>query len=189
MKRLLLILILTLSIQSWTKADDIGDFEIAGMTIGDSLLDYFTKKKIDKGKFFEKEQGKRKDVARFYIREKKGNYDWTAVSYKTSDKDYKIIELSGFVFMNFTKCIKERNKIDESIKSLFTNSERQVTGKVEHFLDKNSFTDNIIYWTSTTKNDLISLTCYDWSDVSGYRDQFRVEAYSDEYHKWLKSLE
>ena len=44
MKRLLLILILTFSFQSLTKADDIRDFEIEGMSIGDSLLDYFLKK-------------------------------------------------------------------------------------------------------------------------------------------------
>ena len=42
MKRLLLILILTFSFQSLTKADDIRDFEIEGMSIGDSLLDYFS---------------------------------------------------------------------------------------------------------------------------------------------------
>ena len=40
MKRLLLILILTLNFQSWTKADDIRDLEIEGMSIGDSLLDF-----------------------------------------------------------------------------------------------------------------------------------------------------
>ena len=46
MKKLLLILILTLSFQSWIKADDIRDFEIEGMSIGDSALDYFSEKKI-----------------------------------------------------------------------------------------------------------------------------------------------
>ena len=46
MKKLLLILILTLSFQSWTKADDISDFEIEGMSIGDSLLELFTKKEL-----------------------------------------------------------------------------------------------------------------------------------------------
>ena len=39
MKRLLLILILTLSFQTLTKADDIRDFEIEGISIGDSALD------------------------------------------------------------------------------------------------------------------------------------------------------
>ena len=42
MKRLLLILILTFSFQSLTKADDIRDFEIEGMSIGDSLLDFMS---------------------------------------------------------------------------------------------------------------------------------------------------
>jgi len=46
MKRLFLILILTLSFQSLTKADDIRDFEIEGISIGDSLLDHFSKDQI-----------------------------------------------------------------------------------------------------------------------------------------------
>ena len=46
MKRLLLILILTLSFQSLSKADDISDFQIEGMSIGDSLLDFYSKDKI-----------------------------------------------------------------------------------------------------------------------------------------------
>ena len=50
MKRLLLILILTLSFQSWTKADDIRDFEIEGMSIGDSALDYFSESELIKNK-------------------------------------------------------------------------------------------------------------------------------------------
>ena len=33
-------------IQSWIKADDIRDFEIEGMSIGDSALKYFSKNKL-----------------------------------------------------------------------------------------------------------------------------------------------
>ena len=47
MKRLLLILILTFSFQSLTKADDIRDFEIEGMSIGDSLLDHMSEVEIN----------------------------------------------------------------------------------------------------------------------------------------------
>ena len=47
MMRFLLIFILTLSSQSLTKANDsIKDFQIEGMSIGDSALDYFTKSDI-----------------------------------------------------------------------------------------------------------------------------------------------
>jgi len=45
MKRILLILILTLNFQSLTKADDIKDFEIEKLSVGDSLLKFMTKKK------------------------------------------------------------------------------------------------------------------------------------------------
>ena len=46
MKRLLLILFLTLSFQTLTKADDVSDFQIEGMSIGDSLLDFYSENEI-----------------------------------------------------------------------------------------------------------------------------------------------
>ena len=45
MRGFLTILILIFSLHSWTKADDISDFQIEGMSIGDSLLKFY---KIDK---------------------------------------------------------------------------------------------------------------------------------------------
>ena len=42
MRKFLLILILILSFQSWTKADDLSDFQIEGISIGDSLLLHLT---------------------------------------------------------------------------------------------------------------------------------------------------
>ena len=44
MRVFLLLLVLILSVQSWTKADDIKDFEIEGLSI-DSLLNFASKKK------------------------------------------------------------------------------------------------------------------------------------------------
>ena len=41
MRVFLTVLILIFSLQSWTKADDIRDFEIEGISIGESLLKYF----------------------------------------------------------------------------------------------------------------------------------------------------
>ena len=48
MKVFLTVLFLIFSLQSWTKADDIRDFEIEGMSIGDSLLNYINEKEIKK---------------------------------------------------------------------------------------------------------------------------------------------
>ena len=91
--------------------------------------------------------------------------------------------------MSFDKCLKIRDEIDIEVENLFENSEKQITGTIEHFLDKESFVNHVAYWTSKTSNDYVSLTCYDWSNKSGYDDQLRIEAYSDEYYQWLVSLE
>ena len=42
-KIFLSILLLIFSFQSWSKADDVSEFEIEGMSIGDSALDFVKK--------------------------------------------------------------------------------------------------------------------------------------------------
>ena len=46
MKLFLSIFIFIICFQPWTKAGDIKDFEIEGISIGDSALDYFSKTQI-----------------------------------------------------------------------------------------------------------------------------------------------
>ena len=52
--RLLLIIIFILSLQTFTKADDIRDFEMEGISIGDSLLDFYSLEQVqnEKKKWF-----------------------------------------------------------------------------------------------------------------------------------------
>ena len=50
MRIFLSLLVLIFSLQSWTKADDISEFEIEGISIGDSLLDYYSDSKIQDSK-------------------------------------------------------------------------------------------------------------------------------------------
>ena len=98
MKRLLLILILTFSFQTLVKADDIGDFQIEGVGIGESLLDHLTLNKIKS----EEEVGtKIGDYVMVYIYyDQKGSklYDHVQVAYNLNDKKY-IIDKN----CNFTK--------------------------------------------------------------------------------------
>ena len=50
MKHILIIITLMFTLQSWTKADDIYDFEIDGLSIGMSILDHFSKDDIEREK-------------------------------------------------------------------------------------------------------------------------------------------
>ena len=47
MRIFLLTLILISNFQSWTKADDIRDLEVEGISLGQNALDYFSKNDID----------------------------------------------------------------------------------------------------------------------------------------------
>ena len=46
MRVFLSVIIIIFNLQSWTKADDIRDFQIEGMSVGDSLLDYLSEQEI-----------------------------------------------------------------------------------------------------------------------------------------------
>ena len=51
MRVFIVALFIIFSLQSWTKADDIRDFQIEGMSIGDSLLDYFSESEIERNNY------------------------------------------------------------------------------------------------------------------------------------------
>ena len=91
MKRLLLILIFTLSFQSLTKADDIRDFEIEGMSIGDSLLDFVSKEYIDNQKPFI--YPKSKKFNEYTVDIELLQYDMITASVKASDNKYIIYSM------------------------------------------------------------------------------------------------
>ena len=48
-KRFLIILILIFNLSNFSFADDIRDFQIEGMSVGDSALDYFSEEEINSG--------------------------------------------------------------------------------------------------------------------------------------------
>ena len=92
MKNLLLILILTLSFQTLTKADDIRDFQIEGMSIGDSALNFFTKDKIKKNK---KNWYKDKKFYGVEFKIKSEKFDHLQLHFKTGDQKYIIHAVGG----------------------------------------------------------------------------------------------
>ena len=123
MKRLLLILILTFSLQSLTRADDIRDFEIEGMSIGDSLLDHYNLSEINE------------NIANYYndneytvteLDSDNSDYNLIQVHYKTEDKKLTIYSIDGlFEIKNIQKCIAKKNKISEQMAKLFPTIEKE----------------------------------------------------------------
>ena len=186
MKRLLLILILTFSFQTLTKADDIRDFEIEGMSIGDSLLDYFTNKQVKKFAKITYDNANDKKFHKLEITDDSlssrfKEYDSVAFYIKKNDKNYIIQSIIGIIFFEnkIKDCLKKKNKIVSQISlnlnTIFDN------GKYTASFDKNTE-----YHQSETSigSDVVSITCYDWSvklqKKNNWVDNLSVELYKNE---------
>ena len=122
MKRLLIILILIFSFQSLTKADDISEFEIEGMSIGDSLLDYMTVGEIN---------NELSEFVSFSWTDKKFQrvwkfdgsfeiYDYVAMVIKPNDSEYKIYAISGMFDISDPKvCLEKQKNISDELSLIF----------------------------------------------------------------------
>ena len=183
MRIFLSILILIFSLQSWTKADDIRDFEIEGFTIGGNLLDHFSKKKIQSDKFFFEGQKDNKKYASIKIYEELKNFKSLTINF--IDKNYKIGSMSAFVnIQKITECRNQRKVITEEIKSLFIDTKLQEFEK-PHFLDKNTVVETTLW---TLGNGFVRVACYNWSKDSGYPIELRIDLASIDYANFLNSL-
>ena len=109
MNRLLLIVILVFSFQSFSKADDISEFEIEGISIGDSLLDHFDENKIKQKNLFY--YPKSKKYAGISIK-KNSLKQYENTQFTFDPNTYKIYSISGKInFENDTNsCLKKKMK-------------------------------------------------------------------------------
>ena len=192
MDRLIIILILIFSIQFSTKADDIKNFQIEGMSIGDSLLDYYSEKKIKN--FAKTYYPKSKN---FYLREIISNkfktYDGVQFALREKDKTYKIYGINGYIFFetNFKKCLNKMNEIEKELDELFVESSKDEQANRSHQADNSGKSKQWqIQYLLDNNGGVVSLECVDWSNKitknKGYTDNLNIAFYSKEYETFVR---
>jgi len=192
MKKLLLILILTLSFQTWIKADDIRDFKIEGISIGDSLLDYMTEVEINKKiikQDYTSDRFKTIFINSSHILV--NIYDGLYFDFKKNDNKYIIQAIAAKVDyenLPIIRCLDKKKEIVSSIKLLFPNSE-PVDDTQSHPSDETG--KSKVYRTSfgiTNSNWLsIEASCFSWDKkIIRFSNHLRVSVKSDEYNVWLR---
>ena len=113
MKRFLIILILIFTLQTSSQADDIRDFQIEGMSVGDSLLDFMSKEKIEKLKMTDYPNSKKFSRVTTVFPNME-TYEDVMIQFKTKDKKYIIHAVDGgFYYHNNTikDCYKKKIKL------------------------------------------------------------------------------
>ena len=104
MKKLLAILVLGLLWCHTALADDVSDFQIEGISIGDSALDFFTERQI-KDNSFDYYNDKLFTPVQTQHLPFFNTYDGLDFDFKTNDKDYIIHALYGRI--NYQENIKD----------------------------------------------------------------------------------
>ena len=204
MKKIFFLIILVLSFQNPSLAENIRNFQIEGMKIGDSALDYFSESQLENN-----EQGwhnfNYNEYSTSYM-PGKGIYDWFLVSYKNDDNNFIIEGLVGGLeksSYDIKKCNNKLNDAALNISKLFKNTVQkekktyeltQDAAQTYPFTGKSFVTSFSFNFLDGTK---IILECYKvdkeakeneslLKSVLKQKDSFRIDVRSSTFVNYLK---
>ena len=175
-------------------AGDIRDYQIEGMSIGDSLLDYFSEEEIKKNISEEgdevREKNKFYDVNFFELPHFE-TYDMVQIALKFNDKNYKIYGVDGIIhFKNrIEDCYKQQQEVNKEFSENFEYIEKDDRGTIDHPVYDGATTKDIFFVTKT--DDLLMINCTDYSNKdneAGDEDIFRIGLWTKELNEWLANI-
>ncbi len=197
MRIFLLFLILIFSLQSWTKADDIKEFEIEGISVGDNLLNHTdtigrTEDFILNKKFLFYPGSKRLGLKAFSSR---GNFStYYKIQLTLDPKTHKIHRVSGFVKISNKKdCLNKQKEIISVLENSFTKFEKFLDDEFsKHPADKSGKSVANGIYLDLPSGDSASVECYIWSDEyrkehGGHEDNLRVTLSNKEVNDFLNN--
>ena len=145
MKKFFITIILSLCLTTPSQADDIKDFQIEGISLGDSLLEYYSEKYI-KNKTKDYGYSNKDFIPVSNIKKNVKTYNVIGVYYKADTPEKIIYALDGIMWFknSISKCEKEKQKTIDEIAVMFPNAEKKDVGIIIHKEDKSG---------KSTKND------------------------------------
>ena len=184
-------LILIFGLQSSSMAEDIKDFEIEGISIGDSLLNHFSDSEIKAAL----------DNITYYPNPKYGVllfekeyfeiYEVVQIHFQSKDKKIIVYGIDGNLYFekDMFKCYEKKKEIVSDLKALFKDTDSRSIKK-NHSADKtgNSKNDQTIF---PFKNGAaIVVSCTDWSKAKnseGWTDELKVTIISNTFGKFINN--
>ena len=187
MKRILLILILTFSFQPLIKAEDISDFQIEGISIGDSALDYFTIKELNNSMDIHDYLDEYRYYFLSYSRAKE--YEYLQITVKQNDKKFIIHDIQGHIFYdkNIKDCLKKMKEIKKDIDKVLNVKGVKDSGTFPWDLSGKSTFERFSYYIEGGMADIV---CFDMSkefENKGKYDRFAITLSTSAFKQWLLS--
>ena len=193
MKIFLSILIIILNFQSFTKADDIRDFELEGLSIGDNLTKYMTINEI-----INNDHRHYPVDSKFCEVAYSGNltqYEYVNLAIKRNDDSFKIYFIRGMnIVENKKDCLKIKKIIANDLKELFPKF-YFLEGSQKHYYYKNStqYISQFYATSNANTSDHTRVECLIISDkdkkIHGdLVSTLEVIIATKEFSEWLDSL-
>ena len=204
MRVFITVLILIFSLQSLTKADDISEFEIEGMSIGDSLLDFFDKDLIEEEKYDpyslmyknnEYVQIGASNSKAYRLNIDSDMYDDLSIILKTKDSTYKIYSIGGRIACKSIVICKSKKKQIVSELKIFLGDD-----VIIHNEDKNHRADPTgnsktfnTYFNFKSSDDYAFVSVYDWSkkinEEKKWKDNLKISIVGAEFRDFLENVQ
>ena len=194
MSRIILTLIILFNFQSFTKADDIKDFQIEGMSIGDRLLDHIDINTINNSRKYEYYSDKFFTIDLFLNDFKQ--YDAVQIHLKSKDNNYIIYGIGGAItygepgvfFPNSENlCKKQMMIIENDIEKIFNNPNKRSISTVGQGDYDPKVKRHETYYTFNTGN--VYLQCATWGRKTKKRefvyDSLRLTIINSEFSSWI----
>lgn len=188
MKKFLAIIILKLCFIIQSQADDIKDFEIEGISVGDSLLNFYSEEKIKNSEPLHYPNSKKFYQIALLIKSEK--YDALNINLKEGDKKYIVHSIKGLKdYDNKHKdCLKEKKNIISEISSIVKN-----TKEIKY---KSNFSNRFgksfsIGTTFEVSNGSFTAFCVKWDKKNkdvisrNWIDTLNVNMASSEWMNWI----
>jgi hypothetical protein len=204
-KKIFFLIIFFIQSQNLSLADNIQNFQIEGISIGDSALNYFTEIQLEDNEQDWHNYNYNEYSTSFMLG--KGIYDWFLISYKNGDENFKIEALvGGLEKTNYDKkeCNNKLDTVALNMSELFKNikQKNKKTYKLTEdasrfypFTGKSIVTSKSFDFPNEGK---IILECYNMdkennknSSLTSYfnpNDSFRINVRSRIFVNYLKKI-
>tara|TARA_Y100000992_G_scaffold244395_1_gene175509 strand:+ start:130 stop:708 length:579 start_codon:yes stop_codon:yes gene_type:complete len=186
--RIILISILLVSLQSFSQAQNIKEFEIEGISVGDSLLNFFDAEKIKSG--ISNTLYKSDKFVKVDLRSPKFETYEILQFHVKKNSNYTISMISGGIFFDdINDCHKKMIEMDKDVSDIFKNLDRKESGPSKHRADASgeSTFKSIYYYLDN--RDGFRVSCFDWSEKftkeRNYFDHLKLTIFTDEVRLWI----
>ncbi len=171
-----------------SQADDISEFQIEGISIGDSLLEFANEKKIKSSIAKAQYSNDKFTIYKAEMLVENKNYDYLTVTTKKNDKNYLVTNISGSLFYSeLDDCLQKKTSIQNEIEKIINyNDKNEVKYKSKQDKIGNSMIYGIQYYLKPyPSNEAILINCYHFSTESNLKRSLSLAVNSEEFANFL----